>query len=177
MAKFSFIVKKETPPLINLRSDNLQELAKKESFQRHLREMTDTPVIVAGDFNEPSHLDWIESTRDQHCGQIAPYNTSLQMYQWGFTDAFRFIKPDPIAFPGITWSVTDKMGDGLFYPSNLPEPQDRIDYIYYGRGEKLRCTGSFKLPNKGVNNPKPNYFLNDWPSDHFAVIADFDLAE
>ena len=62
-------------------------------------------VIIGGDFNEPSHLDWGESTsglRD-HNGATVRWDCSAMLEEAGFTDAYREKHPDPVTWPGITY--------------------------------------------------------------------------
>ncbi len=120
-------------------------------LQPHLR--AETPLIVAGDFNSPSHLDWIQTANPLHCNLTVEWPVSKDMAEAGFLDAYRQIHPDPIAAPGHTWT-----------PRNPRSWQDRIDYIYY-LGKGLRCQGA------EVHNQHPV----QWPSDHAAVLAHFDL--
>jgi endonuclease/exonuclease/phosphatase family metal-dependent hydrolase len=111
------------------------------------------PLIVAGDFNSPSHLDWIETANPLHCNLTVEWPVSKSMAEAGFLDAYRLSHPDPIAYPGHTWT-----------PRNPQSWQDRIDYIYY-MGKGLRCQSA------AVHNLHPT----QWPSDHAAVLASFDL--
>ena len=78
------------------------------------------PVIVAGDFNSPSHLDWTEAAREQHMGLVVPWPVSTAMAAAGFVDVFRAVHADPRAEPGRTWS-----------PRFTDAWQDRIDYVYF----------------------------------------------
>lgn len=59
------------------------------------------------------------------------------------TDSFREINPSPKANPGYTWSTIYKMGwdKEEAWRYTLPEPQDRIDFIYY-KGKGLKTTES-----------------------------------
>lgn len=34
-----------------------------EKFQKAVKNVENEPLIVVGDFNSPSHLDWIEETK------------------------------------------------------------------------------------------------------------------
>ena len=49
-----------------------------------------TMVILGGDFNEPSHLDWIRETKDlyDHNGLIIPWTVPLMLDNAGFVDAY-----------------------------------------------------------------------------------------
>lgn len=114
------------------------------------------PVFLTGDFNAPSQLDWIEATKDAHCG-IGYYEwpTSKYPLEAGLKDTFRELHPDPIADPAITWSP--------LHPTSQ-EPPDRIDFMYYG-GNGVKPLESF--PNV-VGTPKfvPDQWENEWPTDH-----------
>ena len=43
-------------------------------------------VILGGDFNEPSHLDWTEATKDMrdHQGLVVPWHVSVMLEKDGF---------------------------------------------------------------------------------------------
>lgn len=76
---------------------------------------------------------------------------------------FSLLHDDVATHPGITWSPVDT---GL---------QDRIDFIFY-KGEKLHPLAAqvFGLDVQPTNK-SPNHGRNVWPSDHFAVLVDFQL--
>ncbi|GAA2770931.1 hypothetical protein GCM10020219_045110 [Nonomuraea dietziae] len=62
-----------------------------------------TPVLLMGDFNAPSHLDWTPAAR--RCGyDSVAWPTSVVPEQAGLRDSFRVAHPDPVAEPGVTWS-------------------------------------------------------------------------
>ena len=112
------------------------------------------PLIVAGDFNSPSHLDWIDSVKDRHAGLVVPWPVSTQMAAAGFTDAFRTANPDVAADRGRTWS-----------PRFTDDWQDRIDYVYY-------CGSALEvIESRMIDHVEPS-----WPSDHAAVVAKLRLA-
>lgn len=113
------------------------------------------PVIVAGDFNSPSHLDWTEATRQRHRDLVVPWPASATMARAGFIDAFRSVHPDPQSHPGITWSP--RWGEAW---------QDRIDYVYF-TGDGVMCTAARVIDEHPV----------DWPSDHAAVLTTLVLPE
>ncbi|MND93645.1 Endonuclease/Exonuclease/phosphatase family protein [compost metagenome] len=111
----------------------------------------DVPVIVCGDFNSGSHLDWIQETRHLNSGYVIPFPATLLMEKNGFVDAFRQIHPDPVRHRGITWT-----------PVNPAAHQDRIDYIFY-KGCSLR-----PIDAEVINTHSEVY-----PSDHGAVTVTF----
>lgn len=117
-------------------------------------------VIIGGDMNTPSHLDWMEQTKDQHQGLIVPWQTTKAIEQMGFTDTYRSLHPDPTQYPGITWDVKGK------------KDEHRIDYIFY-KGQALTAitSESYKA------HLGENILLNDknipYPSDHGIVLTTF----
>jgi endonuclease/exonuclease/phosphatase family metal-dependent hydrolase len=115
-----------------------------------------TPVIVAGDYNTPSHLDWIEANRADHGGLIVPWPVTVDLESAGFIDTFRVVNPDPIADPATSWT-----------PRFLDEPQDRIDFIH-ARGDALDIVDSEYLVGGG---------MDDWASDHGAFVTGFRWAD
>lgn len=109
------------------------------------------PVIVCGDFNTGSHLDWIDATRHLHAGYVMPFPTTQLMESEGFADAFQEIHPDPLRVPGNTWSPA--------FPTAFP---DRIVYIVY-RGRSLRAVDAVTI----------DLHPDQYPSDHAAVMTTF----
>ncbi|MEV2271251.1 endonuclease/exonuclease/phosphatase family protein [Nonomuraea africana] len=129
------------------------------------------PVLLTGDFNAPSHLDWTPAT--QRCGyDSVPWPTSVIPEQAGLKDSFRIANPDPVAAPGITWSPVYKTftgGYGHNSHKGEPEPQDRIDFVHY---KALRATASQAVVT-GTPKPIPDHVDNEWTSDHAAVLTTF----
>jgi endonuclease/exonuclease/phosphatase family metal-dependent hydrolase len=123
----------------------------------HLNQSPNMPVIVGGDFNSGSHLDWTKEAAHlaNHHGLVVTWPASRSMADAGFIDAFRTANPDPIAMPGHTWS-----------PEFRDSHQERKDYVYAG-GEDWRVLES------NVLQEHPD----GWPSDHAAVLAVLSLEE
>ncbi|MFC0106584.1 endonuclease/exonuclease/phosphatase family protein [Kibdelosporangium aridum] len=130
-----------------------------------------TPVLLTGDFNAPSHLDWTPQT--PHCGYGAvAWPTSVLPTQAGLRDSYRAVNRDP----GTTWSpVYPVFTGGYGYDSHKgePEPQDRIDFVYYAG--PLSVTAS-KTVVEGKPAAVPNHRANAWPSDHAAVLTTFQVS-
>jgi exonuclease III len=122
-----------------------------------LSELTGLPVIMGGDFNSASHLDWVESTRHKHYDKVVEWPVSKLIADMGFTDSFREAHPDPALTLEGTWGF---LNDDII--------SDRIDYIYY-RGDKIRTKQS-----KIIMEDPPNGFLN---SDHRAILSTFQIVE
>lgn len=132
------------------------------------------PVIVAGDFNVPSGEDWT--------GGFRPYVRwpAPQVFiDEGFQDAFRTCYPNVEKAPGLTWSFIEPIER---------EPRDRIDFIYVSGlaisaahhlggvvgGVPLQDEPGFKAFGSH-NHEIPDHRENDFPSDHFAVLASLHL--
>ncbi|POR32991.1 Uncharacterized protein TPAR_06807 [Tolypocladium paradoxum] len=122
------------------------------------------PVILTGDFNAPSHLDWTNATRSLHCnvGDV-PWPTSEEPTKAGLIDSFRAVNRDPRAVPGNTWSPIHLRNEGR------DEPMDRIDFIYH----KGLWVLSSDVQVVGKPKPKPDHEENEWTSDHAAVKTVF----
>lgn len=148
-----------------------------------LRQMSDdladrqnTPVLLTGDFNAPSHLDYTAATADQHCGYAEfPWPTSVLPTRAGLVDSYRVAHPDPAPDPADTWSpVFPTFTGGYGYDDHIgePEPQDRIDFVY--QTGPLRVTDSSRLV-VGDPSPWPDVSGNEWTSDHAAVMTTYEL--
>ncbi|MFI6476871.1 endonuclease/exonuclease/phosphatase family protein [Nonomuraea sp. NPDC050663] len=131
-----------------------------------------TPVLLTGDFNAPSHLDWTRETA--RCGYAhVPWPTSVLPEQAGLRDSFRVAHPDPVAEPGVTWSPIYPVftgGYGHDGHKGEPEPQDRIDFIHF-KGD-LEVVSSRTVVT-GTPAPVPGHRDNEWTSDHAAVLTVF----
>src|SRR5699024_7103118 len=79
------------------------------------------PVIMGGDFNTLSHLDWTQSFADApgHGGLVLDWPVMRRYEDAGYTDVFRTVHPDAGRYPGATWSPVS--GTGL--------APGRIDYV------------------------------------------------
>lgn len=123
------------------------------------------PLIVGGDFNSHSHLDWTEATANLvpygHGGKTVQWEVSSRMEEAGFIDSFREIHPDPATNYGVTW---------------LSDSQPcRIDYLYY-QGKKIRAieSQSYNHPvqTEGFEYNGKEYLF---PSDHGFVFTTFKI--
>lgn len=143
-------------------------------------------VLLGGDFNEPSHLDWTEATRHlyDHQGMVVPWTCSRMLYEAGYTDAWREVWPDELRHPGITYPSAnpDVAVDRLTW-APLSDERERIDFIYYkGKARPLeaRVFGPDSSIAYGKNLPDPGldaYILprGVWPTDHKGVWVKFRL--
>lgn len=78
-----------------------------------MEECDSIPIIMGGDFNSHSHLDWTEDTKDMynHGGATVRWTVSEEMAKAGFKDSFREVNPDPVKNLGTTW-FSDNDGGG-----------------------------------------------------------------
>jgi endonuclease/exonuclease/phosphatase family metal-dependent hydrolase len=126
-----------------------------------------TPVFVAGDFNAPSHLDWVPALQEKNCGiDEINWQASVLPQERGLVDSYRVVHPDPAVEQGITWSPVYPQNEGSTGPD---EPQDRIDFVYHTE-YRLRVLSSEKLVI-GDPRPVPDQADNEWTSDHAAVLT------
>lgn len=139
-------------------------------LQPQLAAADTTPVLVCGDFNCPSHQDWTPVAASLHSGKVIQWPATLALTNAGLVDTFRKIHPDPVAVPGNTWAPIYS-GD---------EPLDRIDFIF-SKGSGIKTTGS-EMFHTAVETTLNNYSSpiggianNTWPSDHAAVLTEFQL--
>ena len=127
--------------------------------------VTEAPIFVVGDFNEPSHLDWTEAAAKsgRHPIKVA-YPTSSAMATAGFGDAYRTIYRDEMKNPGLTWSPKYTVDDPKTH-------HDRIDFVYFkGKGFKVS-----EVKIVGENQENADIVITPYPSDHRAVVATFTL--
>lgn len=173
----------------NIDSDRDEEIA---LFVKDAQEerKKGTLILLGGDFNEPSHLDWTAATKDlfDHNGTIIPWHNSLTLQNNGFLDAYRVKYPDPVKNPGFTWPAynTDVELSKLLWAKDADE-RDRIDFIYFYPNKKLSLkdavvvgpTGSI-VKGKGVEIQDQDKFLKPngiWPTDHKGVLATFSITD
>jgi predicted metalloprotease with PDZ domain/endonuclease/exonuclease/phosphatase family metal-dependent hydrolase len=141
------------------------------------------PVLLAGDFNECSHLDWTAATEDMysHNGVVIEWKNSRRLSKAGMSDAWRSLFPNPVTHPGATWPAPAwQRGSTSWAP--LVDERDRIDFIYHnGKGMKPAAAwvvGPRSLWLKNQLTPSSSadpLALTDhpWPSDHKALMLDF----
>lgn len=117
------------------------------------------PVIIGGDFNSGSHLDWTGKAASLHFGYKAEnLPISRYMYCEGFKDSFRELHRDEL-----------ERGEGTFAVIYGQSQTSRIDYIYY------RGKGIIPISSK-IMRTMPD--IDDiWPGDHAAVLTVFKIVE
>ncbi|KAM0555889.1 hypothetical protein ACHAPJ_006291 [Fusarium lateritium] len=141
-----------------------------EGMKSQLDNADDIPVFLVGDFNAPSHLDWVDGLKEKNCGYTnVQWPTSVLPKEKGLIDSFRVAHPDPVQEQGITWSPI-YIWNGSY---RRPEPLDRIDFILH-KGKGLKVTDSHTVV-VGEPKPQPNHKENEWFSDHAAVLTTYEL--
>ena len=147
-------------------------------------------VLLGGDFNEPSHLDWQKDTRYlwDHNGAIVNWDCSRMLYEKGFKDAYRVLHPNPVTHPGFTFPSDNKDApvNKLSWAPEADE-RDRIDFVYYYADKRLKpIAAAIVGPSTSIvrsertEEKSKDSFLTPkkvWPSDHKAVLITFLLSE
>jgi endonuclease/exonuclease/phosphatase family metal-dependent hydrolase len=117
------------------------------------------PLLLTGDLNEPSHLDWTAQTASQHGGVGAvDWPVSEALTSAGLRDSYREAHPDPVTDPGNTWG-------GVAGRQGTPR---RIDYAYVGG--PVDVVSSEVIGEKGASGVDRGY--PKWTSDHRAVLSE-----
>jgi exodeoxyribonuclease III len=123
-------------------------------------------VILTGDFNEPSHMDWTPRAASAGIVPIAvPYPATRAIEEAGLRDAFRTMSPDEVMHPGWTWTPTTR-------PDDPKDRHDRIDMVFVG-GARAAVEGCEIV---GERADTADIVVDPWPSDHRAVVATVGLA-
>ncbi|CCD62733.1 uncharacterized protein CELE_F14F9.5 [Caenorhabditis elegans] len=151
------------------RGPQIYEILNLPMMKKWMEKVEDVPIFIAGDFNGPSHLDWTEQTKKIHGDWVIRWPATKELEEREFSDTFREIYPNVVSDPGITWSTVNKFNPEWNY--TIPEPQDRIDFLFY----KGPVVPYQILTYSGCEKPQriPFHSKNDYPSDHFAVFADY----
>jgi endonuclease/exonuclease/phosphatase family metal-dependent hydrolase len=121
------------------------------------------PVVLTGDFNSPSFLDWTPAAA--HHRPLVPYSVrwpaSEALAHAGFRDSYREVYPNPVKHPGFTWSP----GGPETRRNDFP---DRIDWVLHagpGTAVSSEVLGEAGNPNVDVGFGPP------YPSDHRGVVS------
>lgn len=143
-------------------------------------------VVLAGDFNEASHLDWTPRAAKEmpgHYGVAIKWSSTATLAAAGYADGYRKVFPDEVAYPGFTWpAVADIPHTTCWAPKS--DERDRIDFIFY-KGDHIEAVDAAIVGpkktyavNVATDNPGKDPFVCDtlpWPSDHKAVKVVFEL--
>jgi len=164
--------------LLKCEFERSQRLPQAQRLVERLNELGHTqsplPLLVGGDWNTPSHLDWTKDTkRVFRRRRVLDLPVSTLMQDKGFTDVYRMIHPDPVHHPGITWSP-------MFRGTKEKEQGfDRIDRLYlheYSPSWKLEPVSTIVYPEVWEDDliAVPGRIF---PSDHSAVLLEMKFVE
>ncbi|WP_430809918.1 MULTISPECIES: endonuclease/exonuclease/phosphatase family protein [unclassified Carboxylicivirga] len=147
-------------------------------------------VMLGGDLNEPSHLDWVSATKDRydHNGVVMQWPNTKTLEKAGFIDAYRQQYPNVLTHPGFTYPADNPLVDikKLAWSPDADD-RDRIDYIFYQADKRLKLRdisivgprGSIARNRRVTEDTQDPIILPDgtWPTDHKAILATFILAK
>lgn len=147
-----------------------------------------TIVILGGDFNEPSHLDWTRGTKDlfDHNGLIVPWTVPLLLDNNGFVDTYRELYPDVVDYPGFTFPADNPLlpVSRLTWAPKADE-RERIDYVFCHPHPSLRLKdavifgprGSIVRSKRVPEQSKDRFLLplGVWPTDHKGLLVTFEV--
>ncbi|TPW11414.1 MAG: hydrolase [Acidimicrobiaceae bacterium] len=126
------------------------------------------PLVVTGDFNSPSNLDWTEATVGalDHMKYAVEWPVTTAMQGIGLVDTFRSAHPDPVRNPGRTWTY------GYPYPRvRSDEVIDRIDLVWASASATVIDSQVVGEPG----TPDVDIEVEQYPSDHRAVVSTVQL--
>ncbi len=142
-------------------------------------------VIIGGDFNEPSHRDWIVENSDlyDHNGVVIEWECTKLLEEAGFIDTYREQYPDPVKNPGFTYpSYNSQIPINKLTWAPKSDERERIDFIFYNKSSQLELK-DVVIVGPDASIVKSEMFVEDkdvfsqpakvWPSDHKAVLAVF----
>lgn len=135
-----------------------------------IADYSDYPIVLLGDFNEPSCLDWTEEAIKERADTLLSFpvnwpSTAL-LIETGFKDAYREVYPDVKQKPGYTWTSVESLW-------RTPEIHDRIDLIYVSK-DRFTIAGAWVV---GEPSPLADIVIDPWPSDHRAVVVEMLLID
>lgn len=143
-------------------------------------------VILGGDFNEPSTLDWTHRTAQlfDHNGVVLRWGSTQALEDAGYVDAYRRQHPNPVTHPGFTWPASNPNSPvSVLTWAPEADERDRIDYVFHHPDSRLKLTDAHVVGprativrNQRVVEPgKDEFLLADapWPTDHKGVLASY----
>lgn len=144
-------------------------------------------VIMGGDFNEPSFMDWGKETKDirDHNGLVIPWECTTMLYEAGFIDCYRSIYPNSVTHPGFTCNAGNKWANPADLTLAEKDDRERIDLNFYYPDKRI------KLLKASVVGPKEDFIDGKvvyekskdkiytphcvWASDHKAVWTEYKI--
>jgi exodeoxyribonuclease-3 len=130
------------------------------------------PVFFAGDFNEPSHLDWTAATAaatPRPFDLKVAYPASTRIVNAGMIDSLRVVRPDVVNDHAYTWTPG-------YPPPNLDsnEVHDRIDIVYHaGLGVAPVSAQTVGYPD---GSPSTDIAVPGYNADHRAVVVTYAMS-
>lgn len=154
----------------------------------HNEQARNRAVILGGDFNEPSALDWTPGTTRlfDHNGVVMRWESTQALHDAGFLDAYRDAHPDPVTHPGFTWPASNpNVGINELTWAPEADERDRIDYVFHSPDPRVQLTSAEVVGPRAsivrserVDEPGEDPFLladTPWPTDHKGVLASYQL--
>jgi Exonuclease III len=147
-------------------------------------------ILIGGDFNEPSCLDWGKTTKDlfDHKGTIIPWPCTLMLQKAGFIDTYRKLYPNTATHPGFTWPSDNPLVETnqLSWAPEMDE-RDRIDFIFYHKNQGIKLkyvtivgpVGTILRGARNYNHTGDPVITptTPWPTDHKGLLAIFSLKQ
>lgn len=143
-------------------------------------------ILLGGDFNEPSHLDWQADTKDlrDHNGLVINWDCSVMLTEIGMVDAYRQKFPDAVRYPGFTFpSANNAVPIHKLTWAPEADERERIDFIYYYPDVTWSLsdisivgpTGTIVRGKLQENNFADPFIVptDVWPTDHKGNLATF----
>ena len=117
------------------------------------------PVVLTGDFNSPSPLDWTPAVAKVRADVPYPvrWPAGQALLDTGLADTYREAHPDPVRDPGFTWTPGGPESDPH-------EVFDRIDWV-------LRAGPSRTVDSRVVGE----WDVSPYPTDHRGVVSTLDI--
>ena len=130
--------------------DDLKKIQAQIKERLSTDKYADVPIVIAGDFNSMSHLDYLPSSKAEYKVAI-DWPTSQVMTRAGFRDSWREMHPE-----------VDRKTDRTWTPRFQEQEQDRIDFVYYHGNELI------PFESKVIDSHSDKF-----PSDHAALVTRF----
>ena len=131
------------------------------------------PVILTGDFNEPSHLDYTSQAKKLgfvQTDKLSGLMSNILIDEMGMKDIWNerrmADKKDECSLRGMTWSPTT-------WDYKKGKDDQRIDFIYYSSKdfEYIAAKLVGETPITQIEGDCVDLQINRWPSDHRAVLG------
>lgn len=150
---------------------------------------SDNFILVSGNFNEPSYLDWTSATSELygHNGVVYDWDVSVKMSQAGLTDTYRELYPSAVTHPGFTYPAgNSKVNEGVELSiAKEADERERLDYIYFSkyndrdvRPENMSILGDKSIIVNGnvQEGDSEDSFVkpeSNLPGNHKGIVATF----